>query len=71
MLLLRVVGAMVVAVASMLLLSAPGRTQAVPPNTPSFLIFGGADLWRYGDFIYGGGLWSPGGLDHDGFTGIR
>jgi hypothetical protein len=36
-----------------------------------FLIFGGADLWRYGDFLYGGGLWSPDGLDHDGFTGIR
>ncbi len=60
---------MVVAVASMLLSSAPGRTQdTAPPNAPSFLIFGGTDLWRYGAFLYGGGLWSPAGLDNDGFT---
>jgi len=68
---LRVVGAMVVAVAGMLLSSAPGRTQSAPPSTPSFLVFGGTDLWRYGDFLYGGGVWSPAGLDRDGFTGIR
>ena len=35
---------------------------------PTFLVFGGADLWRYGDFLYGGMLWSPGGLDASGFT---
>jgi len=59
---------MAVAVANLLLFCAPGRAQAVPPDAPAFLFFGGADLWRYGDFLYGGGLWSPGGLDHDGFT---
>ncbi len=33
-----------------------------------FLLFSGADLWRDGRFMHGGVLWSPGGLDHDGFT---
>src|SRR6185437_14542939 len=35
---------------------------------PRFLLFSGADLWRDGRFVHGGLLWSPGGLDHDGFT---
>ncbi len=33
-----------------------------------FLLFSGADLWRDGRFVHGGLLWSPGGLDRDGFT---
>jgi hypothetical protein len=33
-----------------------------------FLLFSGADLWRDGRFMHGGLLWSPGGIDHDGFT---
>jgi hypothetical protein len=32
------------------------------------LLFSGADLWGHGTFLYGGTLWSPHGLDHDGFT---
>lgn len=35
---------------------------------PSFLLFSGTDLWRYGGFLYGGLLWSPAGLDSGGFT---
>jgi hypothetical protein len=62
---------MVVAVAGMLLCCVPARAQTAPPSTPSFLLFTGTDLWRYGAFLYGGGLWSPAGLDHDGFTGLR
>jgi hypothetical protein len=50
---------------------APGRAEAGGPNPPSFLLFAGTDLWRYGAFAYGGTLWSPGGVDADGFTGIR
>ncbi len=68
---LRVVGAMAVAVASMLLCAVVGRAETAAPNNPSFLLFGGTDLWRYGDFLYGGTLWSPAGLNADGFTGIR
>ncbi|HEY1475921.1 MAG TPA: cellulose biosynthesis protein BcsS [Pseudolabrys sp.] len=33
-----------------------------------FLLFSGADLWRDGRFLHGGLLWSPGGLDREGFT---
>jgi hypothetical protein len=33
-----------------------------------YLIFGGFDLWRNGGFGHGGLLWSPGGLERDGFT---
>jgi hypothetical protein len=33
-----------------------------------FLLFGGADLWRNGDFVHGGLLWSPQGLAKEGFT---
>jgi hypothetical protein len=44
------------------------RAKASEPSDPKFLFFGGADVWRYGDFLYGGLLWSPGGVDADGFT---
>ena len=33
-----------------------------------FLYFAGADLWRNGGFLHGGVLWSPEGLEHDGFA---
>jgi len=45
--------------------------KAGGPASPSFLLFSGTDLWRYGAFFYGGALWSPAGLDTGGFTGIR
>ena len=35
---------------------------------PSLLLFSGADIWRYGAFLNGGLIWSPAGLDTDGFT---
>jgi len=65
---LRVVGAAVVAVASMLLGTMLGRADPAAPNAPAFLLFGGTDLWRYGGFLYGGTVWSPGGLNAGGFT---
>jgi hypothetical protein len=34
----------------------------------TFLLFGGADAWRNGGFAHTGLLWSPGGLDNEGFT---
>jgi hypothetical protein len=33
-----------------------------------FLFFSGTDLWRNGGFLHGGLLWSPGGLDRQGFV---
>ncbi len=64
----RVAVAMAVAVAGMLLCSAVGLAEAASPTGPSFLVFGGTDLWRYGAFLYGGTLWAPAGLGADGFT---
>lgn len=34
----------------------------------TFLYFIGTDLWRQGGFSHGGLVWSPGGIDRDGFT---
>ena len=33
-----------------------------------FLLFSGADLWRDDRFMHGSVLWSPGGLEREGFT---
>lgn len=43
---------------------------APPPNSrdATLLYFTGTDLWRKGSSAYGGVLWSPGGLERDGFT---
>ena len=34
----------------------------------TLLFFTGTDLWRQGSFSFGGGVWSPGGIDREGFT---
>jgi hypothetical protein len=41
------------------------------PANSSFLLFAGSDLWRDGEFLNSGTLWSPKGLNSGGFTGIR
>ena len=41
----------------------PGRRRR-----RAFLLFSGTDLWRDGRFLHGGVLWSPDGLDREGFT---
>ena len=33
-----------------------------------YLLFAGVDLWRAGGFVHGGLLWSPGGVQREGFT---
>ena len=43
--------------------------QSLPESgSETFLWFAGADLWRAGGFAHGGLVWSPGGLDREGFT---
>jgi hypothetical protein len=34
----------------------------------TLLLFAGTDIWRHGEFVYGGLIWSPAGLDASGFT---
>jgi len=65
---LRGVVATAFAVAWVAASAAVDRANAGGPENPSFLLFSGTDLWRYGSFLYGGLLWSPAGLDADGFT---
>jgi hypothetical protein len=64
---LRVVSAVVAAVA-VAMCAARDQAKAGAANNPSFLLFTGTDIWRYGGSLYGGFLWSPKGLDTDGFT---
>lgn len=60
-----------VAAAMMALCVALPEARAGGTENPPLLLFAGTDLWRDGHFLYGGLLWSPGGVDRDGFTGIR
>lgn len=54
--------------------SAVGGTTVAHADTTTdgeathFLLHGGFDLWRNGGFGHGGLLWSPGGLNKEGFT---
>lgn len=38
------------------------------PDGPRFLLFSTTDLWRHGGFVHGGVLWSPEGVDNEGFA---
>jgi len=58
-----------VAVASLVAYATEDRAAAGGPEDPSFLLFSGTDVWRYGGFLYGGLLWAPAGLDNSGFIG--
>lgn len=44
------------------------RADSFARNDDTFLYFMGTSLWRHGSFSHGGVLWSPGGLDREGFT---
>jgi len=46
---------------------AAGAAENEPPNQ-TLLFFAGSDFWKDGDFLHGGLLWSPAGIDNDGFT---
>ena len=42
-------------------------SPAAKPQVEHFLFYGGYDGWYAGSFASGGMLWSPGGLERDGF----
>lgn len=65
---LRSVVAAFMAAAAGVVCAAGQQATAGGLDDRSFLLFSGTDIWRYGDFLYGGFLWSPKGLDRDGFT---
>jgi hypothetical protein len=65
----RVNAAVVVAAAFMLcrICVSAGPSRASDDGA-QFLLFSGTDLWRDGQFMHGGLLWSPAGLEREGFT---
>jgi hypothetical protein len=65
---LRSAVAAVLAAAWVMACVATDRAAAGGAESPSFLLFSGTEFWRYGAFLYGGLLWSPAGIDTDGFT---
>lgn len=48
----------------------PGQTKAgdLTVGADKILFFSGVDLWRNGAFTHAGGLWSPQGIDNEGFA---
>lgn len=56
------------AAAGVMTCAAVDQAAAGGAGNPSFLLFSGSEFWRYGAFLYGGLLWSPAGIDTDGFT---
>jgi hypothetical protein len=64
-------GFVAAAAATTMSLCAAAQAGTDGPDNRSLLLFAGTDVWRDGAFLHGGLLWSPAGLDVDGFTGIR
>lgn len=58
----------VVAALSSFARSALAESAADGREALRFLLFANTDLWRHGGFSHGGLLWSPGGLDREGFA---
>jgi hypothetical protein len=48
--------------------SAWAETGQAGPDDPRFLLFASTDLWRQGGFMHGGVVWSPAGVNHEGFA---
>jgi hypothetical protein len=71
----RCVSRLGVAFAAAMMLCAAALADEDHPLDPTFLLFGGGDLFSgydggrfYGAFGNAGGIWAPAGLDHDGFA---
>jgi hypothetical protein len=60
--------AIVSAAASLVCCVCASAGPAWSTDAAQLLLFSGVDLWRDGQFVHGGFLWSPAGLDREGFT---
>lgn len=63
----RVAGVGAAAVLAAMALVAPAAAQPLA-YLPQVMLFGGGDAWFSGGFVHAGLLWSPGGLEREGFT---
>lgn len=64
----RVSAAASVAAAFVIVASCASAGPIEVADSARFIFFSGLDLWREGNFAHGGLLWSPGGVDQEGFT---
>ncbi len=64
------VGAAAVAAAGILIccVGVSARPAQAGEDGARYLLFSGADLWRDGQFLHGGLVWSPDGAQREGFT---
>jgi hypothetical protein len=46
----------------------PARAMSPSDEAARFLLFAGTDFWRHGSFTHGGVVWSPQGLNREGFA---
>jgi hypothetical protein len=68
---MRCVGGVVVAAAVAVVLCVTPAVAEQPTagmDTPRFLLFSSGDIWNHGGFLHGGLVWSPRGIDNDGFA---
>jgi hypothetical protein len=45
-----------------------GSEPAAQADLPRFLLFSNGDIWNHGGFLHGGMVWSPAGVDRNGFA---
>jgi hypothetical protein len=66
---MRLLGGVAAAFAAALCVVVPARAgDQTRPDDPRFLLFANTDLWRHGGFMHGGVVWSPNGIDKEGFA---
>ncbi len=67
---MRCVGGVVATVAAVSLCVTPAVADERPAgmDVPRFLLFSVGDLWSHGGFLHGGLVWSPSGIDTNGFA---
>ncbi len=66
----RVRGVAAAAAGALSLFVASAWAGGEPPRRDEarFLLFSTTDLWRHGGFVHAGTVWSPGGVDKEGFA---
>jgi hypothetical protein len=64
------VAAALVVAAAISVAERPALAGAEPASHDAarLLLFASTDLWRHGGFVHGGVLWSPAGLDREGYV---
>ena len=68
--LMRQSGGVAAAVVAALCVAVPAWAGDEPPrrDEPRLLLFSTTDLWRHGGFVHSGAVWSPDGVDREGFA---